>query len=165
MAALTPGTPAPDFHLVAMDGKQFSLREALARGPVVVAFFKVSCPVCQYAFPFLERIYKAYGNQNMTVVGVSQNEKKDTADFIKEFGSSFPVLLDDPNTFPVSNAYGLTHVPTICWIGQAGVIEVSSVGWSRQDIEEINGKAARTLGSSPKPWFQPEEQVSDFRAG
>ncbi len=52
MAALTAGAKAPDFELKAMDGKRFVLREELARGPVVLAFFKVSCPVCQYAFPF-----------------------------------------------------------------------------------------------------------------
>ena len=61
MAALTAGTSAPDFKLQTMDGSHFSLSDALTRGPVVAAFFKVSCPVCQYAFPFLERIYKAHG--------------------------------------------------------------------------------------------------------
>ena len=35
MAALTSGTRAPDFTLPSMDGKPFSLREALARGPVL----------------------------------------------------------------------------------------------------------------------------------
>jgi peroxiredoxin len=62
MATLKAGTLAPDFTLPTMDGKKFSLSEALARGPVLAAFFKVSCPTCQYAFPFLERIYKSYGN-------------------------------------------------------------------------------------------------------
>ena len=61
MPALTVGTTAPDFTLPDMDGKQFSLRQAIARGPVVLVFFKVSCPVCQFAFPFIERIYKASG--------------------------------------------------------------------------------------------------------
>ena len=83
MAALTAGTSAPDFKLQTMDGKQFSLRNALARGPVVAAFFKISCPVCQYTFPFLERIYKAHRGENVTIVGISQNEKKDTAAFAK----------------------------------------------------------------------------------
>ena len=62
MATLKAGTSAPDFTLPTIDGKKFSLRDALARGPVLAAFFKVSCPTCQYAFPFLERIYKANGN-------------------------------------------------------------------------------------------------------
>lgn len=165
MAALTPGTPAPDFKLPTMDGKQFSLREALALGPVVVAFFKISCPVCQYAFPFLERMYKANGDGCVTVIGVSQNEKRDTATFLKEFGVTFPVLLDDTHTYPVSNAYGLTNVPTILWIGQDGEIEISSVGWVKKEIEEINQRCAEVAGAGGKPVFRPGEQVPDFRAG
>ena len=101
MAALERGTTAPDFTLPAMDGKQFSLREALARGPVLAAFFKISCPTCQYALPFLQRIYEAHGNNAVTIVGISQNTKKDTAAFIREYGITFPVLLDDTSSYPV----------------------------------------------------------------
>jgi peroxiredoxin len=165
MAALTPGAAASDFTLKTIDGKQFSLRDARARGPVVAAFFKVSCPICQYAFPFLERIYKAYGNKNVTIVGVSQNEKRDTAAFVREYGVTFPALLDDTDTYPVSNAYGLTNVPTIFWIGEDGEIEISSVGWVRKEIEEINRKAAEATGDGMKAMFRPGEEVADFRAG
>ena len=165
MATLKAGTSAPDFSLPTMDGKKFSLREALARGPVLVAFFKVSCPTCQYTFPFLERIYKSHGNKNVTVVGVSQNQKKDTAAFIKEYGVTFPVVLDDTNTFPASNAYGLTNVPSIFWIAQDGEIEISSVGWDRQEIEDMSRKAAEIAGDGAKSIFQPGENVADFRAG
>jgi len=165
MAALTPGTTAPDFALPTMDGKRFSLPEALGRGPVVAAFFKVSCPVCQYAFPFLERIYKTYGSKNVSIIGISQNDKKDTAGFLREFGITFPILLDDMNTYPVSNAYGLTNVPTVFWIAQDGEIEISSVGWVRKEIEEINHRVAETGGDGAKPVFLAGEQVADFRAG
>ena len=165
MAALTAGTSAPDFTLQTMDGKQFSLRDALRRGPVLVAFFKISCPVCQYTFPFLERIYKAQGGKNVTVIGVSQNEKKDTAAFVKEYGMTFPILLDDTHTYAASNAYGLTNVPSIFWIGQDGEIEISSVGWDRKEIEEINRKAATVNGDGTKPMFSAGEQIADFRAG
>lgn len=165
MAALTVGKTAPDFSLPSMDGKQFDLREALQRGPVVAAFFKISCPVCQYTLPFLERIYGAYGGKNVTIVGVSQNEKKDTAAFTKEYGISFPVLLDDTKSYPVSNAYGLTNVPTIFWIAQDGEIEISSVGWMRKEIEEINRRAAELNGDGAKPVFLSGEQIADFRAG
>ena len=165
MAALSPGTTAPDFALPTMDGKRFSLPEALGRGPVVAAFFKISCPVCQYAFPFLERIYKTYGDKNVSIIGISQNDKKDTAGFLREFGITFPVLLDDTNTYPVSNAYGLTNVPTVFWIAQDGEIEISSVGWVRKEIEEINHRVAEFVGDGAKPVFLAGEQVADFRAG
>ncbi|HMH00770.1 MAG TPA: TlpA disulfide reductase family protein [Terriglobales bacterium] len=165
MATLKAGTLAPDFTLPTMDGKKFSLRDALARGPVLATFFKVSCPTCQYALPFLERIYKAHGNKNVTIVGVSQNEKKDTASFIKEYGVTFPVLLDDTRAFPASNAYGLTNVPSIFWIAPDGEIEISSVGWDRQEIEDMSRKAAEITGDRIKSIFQPGENVADFRAG
>jgi peroxiredoxin len=165
MAALTAGTQAPDFTLPAMDGKQFSLREALTRGPVLVAFFKISCPVCQFAFPYIERIHQAYKNPSLTIVGVSQNDKKQTAAFIKEYGVTFPVLLDDTETYPVSNAYRLTNVPSLFWIGPDGEIEISSVGWLRSDVEEIGRKAAQSGATTPAAIFSAGESIPDFRAG
>jgi|ERR1041385_1095393 peroxiredoxin len=165
MPALAVGKKAPDFKLSDMDGKSFSLREALSRGPVVVSFFKISCPVCQFAFPYLERIYKSYGSKNMTLVGISQNNRKDTAAFIKEYGITFPILLDDTDTYPVSNAYGLTNVPTIFWIDPDGTIEISSVGWVQQDVAEINQKAAESGQNKLQPVFLPDESVPAYRPG
>src|SRR5215472_16197353 len=92
MTALAAGIKAPEFKLKTLEGKKFSLADELARGPVVLAFFKVSCPTCQYAFPFLERLYKAYGSKGVTLVGVSQNNASETAQFTKEFGVTFPML-------------------------------------------------------------------------
>ena len=177
MAALPAGTQAPDFSLPAIvdgnadgrvDGKQggkFSLQSALKQGPVVAAFFKVSCPTCQYAFPFLERIHKAHGDKTITVVGISQNDRRDTTAFLKEYGVTFPTLLDDPNGYAVSNAYGLTNVPTLFLIGQNGKIEISSVGWVKQEVEEINRRLAAARQGALPPIFLPGEEVRDFRAG
>lgn len=165
MSALTAGTPAPAFTLPTLDGKEFSLSEALTRGPVLAIFFKISCPVCQFAFPFMERIYKAHGSGDLAIVGVSQNDRKGTLSFVKEFGGTFPVLLDDTETYAASNAYGLTNVPSIFWIGQDGVIEISSVGWMRKEIDEINRKAAEASHTTPVPVFHAGENIPEFRAG
>jgi peroxiredoxin len=165
MAALTVGSAAPDFELKAMDGKRFVLREELARGPVVLAFFKVSCPTCQYAFPFLERLHQAYGHKNVTLVGVSQNNPRETSTFMREFGVTFSVLLDDTERYPVSNGYGLTNVPTVFWIAQDGEIEVSSVGWVKADVQDINRRMAEAGKITPAAVFKPGEDVRDFRAG
>lgn len=177
MAALPAGTKAPDFSLPAVsgggdsgkDGGRFSLHPALQQGPVLAAFFKVSCPVCQYTFPFLERIHKAHGDSKITVVGISQDNQRDTAAFLKLYGVTFRTLLDDPKGYAVSNAYGLTNVPSLFLIGQDGQIEVSSVGWVKQEVEEIHRKlvtAQQTATSAVfKPIFQPGEDVRDFRAG
>jgi peroxiredoxin len=165
MAALAAGTKAPDFTLKAPDGKRFSLSEELGRRAVLLAFFKVSCPVCQYALPYLERLHKAYREKGYRLAGVSQDNAQETAAFNKEFGVTFPVLLDDTRTYPVSNAYGLTNVPTVFWIAPDGEIEVSSVGWLKADFEDINRRMAEADKISVTPLFNPGEDVPDFRAG
>jgi peroxiredoxin len=165
MPALVVGKKAPEFELKSTEGKRFSLGEELARGPVVLAFFKVSCPTCQYAFPFFERLHKVYAQKGVTLIGISQNNAKETAAFVKEFGVSFPVLLDDAQSYPVSNAYGLTNVPTLFWIAQDGEIEVSSVGWVKADFEAVNRKMAETGNIAPAAMFRANEEVRDFRAG
>jgi peroxiredoxin len=165
MTALATGKKAPEFELKTLDGKPLQLSNELTHGPVVLAFFKVSCPTCQYAFPFLERLYKAYGNKGVTLVGISQNDAKDTAAFAREFGVTFPILLDDTHKYPVSNAYGLTNVPTLFWVAQDGEIEVSSVGWVKADFEQINRKMAESGEAAPALVFKAGEDVRDFRAG
>ena len=165
MAALPAGTKAPEITLPALDGGKFSLQAALKQGPVLAAFYKISCPVCQYTFPFLERLHKVYGDKEVTIVGISQNTQRDTADFVKEYGVTFRNLLDDPNGYAVSNAYGLTNVPTLFLIGQNSQIEITSVGWVKQEVEDVNRKLAAVQQTPPAPIFRPGEEVADFRAG
>jgi len=173
MAALRPGTMAPDFSLPtvvngkdrAKDGGNFSLQAALQLGPVLAVFFKISCPTCQYTFPYLERLHKAHGDKKITVVGISQNNQADTATFLEEYGVTFRTLIDDANGYAVSNSYGLTNVPTLFLIAPDGKIELTSVGWVKQEVEEINQKLADWQQTLPLPVFRPGEDVRDFRAG
>jgi peroxiredoxin len=165
MTALPVGTNAPDFSLPAIDGSTFSLRDTLQRGQVLAVFFKISCPVCQYAIPFFERLHKAYGSQKVAMIGISQDDKRDTAAFVKEFGVTFPALLDDPAGYVVSNAYGLTNVPSWFLIAPDGEIKISSVGWVRTDVEDLNRRLADANLTAPRRLFHPGDDVRDFRAG
>ena len=90
MAALVTGKLAPDFTLPTLDGKKLSLHELLQHGPVVLAFFKISCPVCQYAFPMYERLAKAHKDAGATFLGISQNGAADAKAFAREYGVTFP---------------------------------------------------------------------------
>jgi peroxiredoxin len=165
MAALAAGVQAPDFSLATIDGKKVSLHEALKRGPVVLAFFKVGCPVCQYAFPLFERMFQANRDSKVSFLGISQDKAKDTEAFMKQFGVTFPVALDDPKHYAVSNAYGLTNVPTLFYIDPSGEIEISSVSWSKADVEAVNAKLAALRQQAPAVLWRKGEEVRDFRAG
>jgi peroxiredoxin len=166
MPALDAGLMAPDFTLSTVDGKQVSLRDALKKGPVLLAFFKVSCPVCQYAFPFFERIFQANHGANVTVLGVSQDNAKNTQAFMHQYGVTFPVAIDDGSSgYATSNAYGLTNVPTVFLIAPSGEIEVSSVGWSKNDVEAISQRSADYRRQKPAPIWRAGESVQEFRGG
>ena len=164
MPALAPGKAAPEISLHDMEGKPFSLRDALQRGPAVLAFFKTTCPVCQYAMPFVERLFRAH-QDHARIVGVSQHPKKETAQFRREYGITVPILLDEPDSYPASNAYGLTNVPTIFLVAPDGRIEISSVGWNKKDLEEINRRLARAASVPPPAVFHRGEDVVDYKAG
>jgi peroxiredoxin len=165
MTALIAGQRAPDFSLPTVDGQRVSLQQALQKGPVVLTFFKIGCPVCQYAMPFFERLYRAHQNPNVTFLGISQDDASHTRDFIKQFGVTFPIALDDPANFAVSSAYGLTNVPTLFYIDASGLIEVSSVSWAKAEVEAVNERLAALRTGPPPVLWHAGEDVRDFRAG
>jgi peroxiredoxin len=166
MPALEAGVQAPEIELQYVDGKKFSLKEERKKGPVVAVFFKVSCPVCQMALPYLDRIYKAYGRSGaFTFVGVSQDNAADTKAFNRQFNTSFPVLLDPAGKYPVSNAYGLTNVPTTFLISPEGGIEFSTVSWSKADVEQLGRRLANISDMPVEQVFRPGEKVPEFKPG
>jgi peroxiredoxin len=165
MTALVTGTLAPDFKLKTTDGGELRLHELLQKGPVVLAFFKVSCPVCQFAFPYYERLVQAHKNSSVTVLGICQNGVREAGTFAREYGITFPIALDnDANHYAVSNAYGLTTVPTVFYIAQSGEIEVSSVGWLKAELDDVNARLNGAGEPFPVLWRKGED-VPAFRAG
>jgi len=165
MTHIVTGNTAPGFSLQSLDNKAYSLNALMESGPVVATFFKVSCPVCQFTFPFLERLYKRYGGDGATFLGISQDDAKTTTKFAKEYGITFPILLDDENGYVVSNAYGLTNVPTIFLIDTEEIVKVSSMGFDKKDLETIAAHLAERRKVSLTPLFRPDEVVPVNKPG
>jgi peroxiredoxin len=165
MTHIVAGNTAPGFALNTADNKEYSLSSLLQKGPVVAAFFKISCPVCQFTFPFLERLYKRYGGDGVSFLGISQDDARDTGKFSKEYGVTFPMVLDDPDGYAVSNGYGLTSVPTVFLIDSEGTVEVSSTGFEKKDLESIAAKLAERKKISLMPLFRPDEVVPASKPG
>ena len=166
MAALPPGSKAPDFELPDRGGAPHSLSDALRKGPVLLTFFKTSCPTCQYGVPFFSRLASPLEGKPVTVWGISQDSPENTAGFNREFEVSMPELFDsEEQGYAVSNAYGITNVPTSFLIEQDGTVSVSSVGWDKKAAELISkylGEASSIPELTP---FNPGESVLDFRGG
>ena len=164
MTTILAGHIAPGFSLKSLDGKSYSLGALLHQGPVVAAFFKISCPVCQFAFPFLERIHKQYGGNGATILGISQDDARDTREFCREYGVTFPVVIDEKG-YPVSNAYGLTNVPTVFLIEDGGKVRVSSMGFDKKDLETISAELAVHRRIAAVPLFLADEIIPAQKPG
>ncbi len=150
---LTPGSKAPEFRLARAGGGETSLQEIVANGPALLAFFKISCPVCQMTLPFLDRIHTP---GRLPIYGISQNDEEDTRDFNERFRVALPTLLDsEDNGFPASNAFGISNVPTMFLIERDGTVSRVIEGWVRQDIEalaNLAGVAPFRQGENPPQW-------------
>ena len=164
MAALPRGKTAPPISLADLSGKRLSLAEALKRGPVLAAFFKVSCPTCQFTMPFLERLHQRYGGAKFSLLGISQDNERDTRDFCREYDVQFPALIDE-HGYPVSNQYGLTNVPTMFWISSDGQIQSTSVGFSKTDLVAMAAQAADAVGRPAEPLFKRGEVIPETKHG
>jgi peroxiredoxin len=164
MNTIVAGQTAPDFSLKSIDGREYSLQKLLARGLVFVSFFKVSCPVCQFTFPFLERLYKRYGGKDVTFLGISQDNARATKEFADEYGVTFPVVLDAEG-YPASNAYGLTNVPTGLLIETDGSVKIASLGFNKKDLEDVAAELSQRHQVPLSALFRPDESVPAHRPG
>jgi peroxiredoxin len=152
---LAAGSQAPDFVLPTLSGETASLHHLTGSEPALLAFLKVSCPVCQYTFPFLERLSAAQG---LRILGISQDGAGPTAEFCQEFGVSFPMALDPPNgNYAASDAYRITHVPSLFLVEGAAITQAVS-GFSRKDLTQLGERFGVAL-------FHKGEKIAEFRPG
>src|SRR5713226_8211963 len=107
---LEAGAKAPSFTLKDISGGRQALSDILSRGPALIALYKIGCPVCQLAFPYLERI----AGGTLQVIAISQDDERGTGRFRETFHLTMPTLLDREEAgYPVSNAFGISRVPSL----------------------------------------------------
>ena len=164
MGALKAGSAAPLFTLRGTEGKTYSLAEALERGPVLIAFFKVSCPTCEYTFPFLERLFQQFRASVIQLWAISQDDARSSQSWAREYGATFPILIDE-YPYETSHAYGIKYVPTLFLIAPNGRIEFMGDGFAKADLLGIQRCFAKHFSASPPPLFLPNERVPEFKPG
>jgi peroxiredoxin len=152
---LSSGSKAPPFTLNDLNATPHSLADILARGPVLLALYKISCPVCQLTLPFLDRI----AGGKLQIIAISQDDAAATRRFQAKFGVKLPMLLDrESENYPVSTSFGITHVPSLFLIEPDGTISLTSEGFVKSDLESIGERA----GVTP---FRQDEMVPAWKAG
>lgn len=149
---VTTGQTAPSVRLRDGEGKVFPLEDLLQDGPVLLAFFKTTCPTCQLALPFLDRL------KALRVYLVSQDDRRRTEAFQAEYGAHSPSLYDPADAYEASNAFGITHVPSMFLVEPGGAISWSSVGFYRSDLEALGRRFDCEV-------FTPADHVPAMKGG
>lgn len=156
MTDLTPSQLAPDFTL-----ENFTLSQALKIGPILLTFYKKTCPTCQLTYPLFERLHKRYGKK-FRIVGIGQDPE--TKEFSTQYGITFP-MFSDPEPYRVSRQYHLTTVPTAYLILPDQKIGFLTIGFVKSELIELTNRIASLAGEPPFQLFKPKEEVPEFKPG
>ena len=149
------GQTAPDFRLKLAGGEFRTLDELLAEGPVLLAFYKVTCPTCQLTMPYLERLQGGA----IRVFAVCQDDAERAREFADAFEVELPNLLDSVDEgYPASNAYGVTHVPSMYLVERDKRISWEYVGFHKKKLEKLAERAGRVI-------FTDTDQVPESKSG
>ncbi len=100
------GEVAPAFVLKDPDGKAVSEKELLARGPLVVSFYRgVWCPYCNMELQALQAALPAIRELGASLIAISPQNPVNSRKSMRDNKLEFPILSDIRND--VAAAFGL----------------------------------------------------------
>jgi peroxiredoxin len=155
-----PGSPFPSITLRDEKGGEASLPSRLT----LYGFFKTTCPTCEFAWPYLDRIRERAVGGTLSVMAVSQDDAEASATFSKDLGIAIATLYD-PEPWRASETLGLDSVPTFFLVGPDRIVRDTIVGFQRDKMEELAGLAARLAGRPAAAFFAPGENVPAIKPG
>jgi cytochrome c biogenesis protein CcmG, thiol:disulfide interchange protein DsbE len=129
---LTPapkeGFLAPNFTLSTPEGQVYTLSD-LRGHSLLINFWATWCPPCQAEMPAMQRIYKQYQDQGFIILAVNathQDNRAAVLDFNREYGLTFPILLDLDGA--VSQQYLVHAFPSSYFVDPQGTISEVVIG-------------------------------------
>lgn len=112
---------APDFTVYDGDGNAVKLSDFRGK-PVVLNFWSSKCGPCRSEMPDFQAVYEELGEQvQFLMVNVTDGswDTVDTASaFLADSGYTFPAFFDTGEE--AAAAYGVSALPTTCFINSAG---------------------------------------------
>ena len=113
------GSPAPDFNLLGIDGKKYSLASFKDKKALIVIFSCNHCPYVQAYEDRIKQIQKDYQSKGVEFIAINSNEDKgypeDSFENMKKRAAeqkfNFLYLRDEDQS--VARAYDATHTPEI----------------------------------------------------
>lgn len=108
---LQVGTQAPMFKAIDADSVEFSLDEAINKGPVVIIFYRgFWCPICNKHLSTLQDSLKFIEDKGAQIVAVSPEKPEYLDKMAEKSGTEFKLLYDE--NYTIADAYNVTFEPT-----------------------------------------------------
>jgi len=128
------GELAPDFAVI--DSKDDSLQLSELKGKyVLLDFWSTSCVPCREDLPKLKQIYSHYSNEDLILIGISNDSKKEIfLKYIQENQIAWKQVLDElENKGIVNQLYKVKGFPTYILIDREGKV----VDWKISKVPKI----------------------------
>lgn len=157
MEAPKPGTQAPDFKLMDLEGGEHTLAQVTAKGSALLAFVSARVHASRITVAYLRRIKEA--KAEVPLIAICQDDEETFREYAKGLVPelrylNFPALLDPD--FAFTKAIGVGFVPTLVWLAKDGVVKDSWSGFRKTELNrlaeailaEYGGKAAPVIKES-----------------
>jgi peroxiredoxin len=126
------GNRAPDFSLVAPDGRTVRLSDFRGQ-PVWINFWAPWCPACRTEMPRIEGMYQEHRADGLVVLGVAvQDSREAVVAFADEVGATYPIVIDADGR--VAAEYGALALPVHYWIDRDGIVRDWAFGELPPDL-------------------------------
>ena len=124
--------PAPDFTVQLFDGGSFRLSDHKGK-PVFINFYASWCVPCGGEVGSLEKVYRAYAEENVAFIGVAiQDTETKARAFVAKHQLTYPTGID--NTGYIKRAYGVHAMPVSFFVDKNGNISRIHAGGLTEGI-------------------------------
>ena len=123
-SGIESGQLAPAFTLKNLAGMEVNLEDFKGK-KVMLNFWATWCPPCKAEMPAMEQFYKQYSDE-LEILAVNLDPQNNVAGFVKDYGLSFPVLLDQNGA--TQHTYSILSIPTTFIIDEEGIIRKKHIG-------------------------------------
>lgn len=130
------GEVAPDFELLASDGKTYKLSDFKGK-MVVLDFWAMWCGPCKKKMPKIQELKDKYGKNGVEVISIlamNAGAEESAKNYFSEKGYTLKMLY---GTDQLTKGYNLKFLPTVTVINKKGIVLYHSTKPNPNEYEDI----------------------------